>query len=65
MQGDGDSFQSGNGGFGVHANGSVAGCVYIKNAGVGAGLGQFHHFCKGDAQLLLHALDDPQTHDVF
>ena len=39
--------------------GREAGCVHIKNAGVGAGLGQFHHFCKGDAQLFLHALDDP------
>ena len=27
-QGDGDSFQSGNGGFGVHANGSVAGFCF-------------------------------------
>ena len=41
------------------------GFVHIKNAGVGAGLGQFHHLCKGDAQLLLHTLDDPQAHDVF
>ena len=39
--------------------------VHIKNAGVGAGLCQLHHFRKGDAQLLLHALDDPQAHDVF
>ena len=28
VQGDGDSFQSGNGGFGVHANGSVAGFCF-------------------------------------
>ena len=41
------------------------GCVYIKNAGIGAGLGQLHHLGKGDAQLFLHTLDDPQTHDVF
>ena len=45
--------------------GREVGCVYIKNAGVGAGLGQLHHLGKGDAQLFLHALDDPQTHDVF
>ena len=45
--------------------GREAGSVHIKNAGIGAGLGQFHHFCKGDAQLFLHALDDPQPHDVF
>ncbi len=45
--------------------GREPGCVHIKNAGVGAGLGQLHHLGKGDAQLFLHTLDDPQTHDVF
>ena len=45
--------------------GREAGSVHIKDAGVGAGLGQLHHLGKGAAQLFLHALDDPQTHDVF
>ena len=45
--------------------GREAGGVHIKNAGVGASLCQLHHLGKGDAQLLLHTLDDPQTHDVF
>ena len=45
--------------------GGEAGRIHIKNAGVGAGLGQLHHLGKGDAQLFLHTLDDPQTHDVF
>ena len=45
--------------------GREPGCVHIKNAGVGAGLGQLHHLGKGDAQLFLHTLDDPQTHDIF
>lgn len=31
--------------------GREAGSVHIKNAGVGAGLGQLHHLGKGDAQL--------------
>ena len=45
--------------------GREPGCVHIKNAGVGAGFCQLHHLGKGDAQLFLHTLDDPQSHDVF